>query len=250
MRHTKYYVIIVILAACVCLATAQARMTTVVVGGGQGAAAAVNECDGMIVCQNFEGTISSGWITDNSETWTRTDTTNVFVTDTGPLRGVNSVSANTSYVAVTPTFSATGSVYGHFLFKMASDSSDNRYTVFLYSGATPIIEFNVHTGNTWEIRSGGDSLIGYTSGAMTAGTVYRVWIKYVKGASNAQYGIYFDAAANGTTRPSAAAQKFEVTNGTINSDITSATFGAHTDIGPALYDQILLKTTEFTTVSE
>lgn len=161
-----------------------------------GGVAESDECEGYIVCQNFEGT---GY--DNSETWVE-DTDGACtgcVTNedyaTSPLRGSQSLLINDGTVAswTVTDFSARDSAYVFFMFKLTEAPSDDADVMTLLSdydsyapkfGAGVLITsgrklkiFHYNYGTSLTASDNGDTVLELN-------TKYYIWFYAAKGTGS------------------------------------------------------------------
>ena len=137
------------------------------------------ECDGLLVCQNAEGT---GY--DNSESWSETGTVDEGNTSNA-LRGTQDVAvdgSSTESYTVCPSFAASNTVWVHFRLRYDANPASNT-TVLLIGDA-----------DDWDGRvymdTSGDLYLyhgGVTGSAVTlnTATAYHVWIMYTATDSGA-----------------------------------------------------------------
>jgi hypothetical protein len=207
-----------------------------VVGGG-------SECTGMLVCQNAEGT---GY--DNSETWTETSTTNEDYT-TVHLRGSQSIQSGTGVANGESYYDMTdsGTVYGHFLFETSAIPVGDHDKIFALMNSTVdtfYMYIQLRDAGTLALVCG-TSFLGPGATTLSVNTMYHIWFKYIKGTgANAQCSLWI-----GTTTSRPASAELSTTTGDATVDAATVWLHSYSEAGHwNIYDQILLKTTEFTTV--
>jgi hypothetical protein len=204
--------------------------------------AAASECDGKLICQNFEG---AGY--DNSESWTGAGNYDADYTTT-VLRGSQSLALWLSGNETSPTFTASDTVYFHFRVRFKDDTTPPAENVlFRVRNSTTILgKMALQTDGTYTCRQGtGTTVAGSTS--PSANTDYHVWGQYSKSTgSNGIMKIYI-----GTDLNKPASADCSCTNGSETSQADNIYFVySNTDANNVMViDQILVKATEFTTVA-
>jgi len=209
---------------------------------GDTAAAPADECDGMLVCQNFEGT---GY--DNSESWTESGAPDEDWTGT-ILRGSQSLLLDDNdnvYLA----FTAQSEIWTHFLFQTvdATPASD-LFIMRLTNGTTTQVYLRLKTSGV--LRA--ESLYGVYAqgGSLADNTTYHIWTRYKKGTGvNAEVDVYYGTSA---TIPESATISFS--NGTGTLDINRITLLADPSSGTAtadvFIDQVLVDDASIGSVTE
>lgn len=208
-------------------------------------------CDGYIICQNFEGT---GY--DNSETWGTYESGTGYVHDPDftslALRGSQSLRLYGG--------GDSGEYAGAY--SLFASSQPELYVAFRFY-ANPLSETTQELIN---LSTGGDGSpgtrivlpgtgIAYVDSGLTASsggscsispdTTYYVWLDAIKGTgSNAVARMYV-----GTTRTKPETPCASLTNGSLSTNMDSVTFLANHN-GDLLIDQVMIKTSAFTTLEE
>jgi hypothetical protein len=178
-------------------------MNVAMMGGG--AAVAVNECSGMLLCQNAEGI---GY--DNSETWTETVSGSGTINEdytTTILRGSQSLYlASSNYEGSTvsvPLASTATEVWGHFMASFSASPGDNYNILEIQDSSNNILAKIVwRLAGYFTIGQGTTDANGSTTISSTA---TRVWFYYKND------GIFRIYLGTSTTRPGTA--EVEVTTG-------------------------------------
>jgi hypothetical protein len=217
-----------------------ARLSRAVVGGGAPAAAPVNECDGKLLCQNFEGT---GY--DNSESWTEsgeeTYTVNEDYTST-ILRGTQSLYMYAADVSTLgETKAALGAtyteLYGFFRIRLVTLPLVPYSVISLFddSANQPFLLY-IDIDGSLSINHG--STEGYGTFEMSAGTTYYVWWYWQKGTG--VNGVAWVKIDTDNTIP--VSNDCSITAG--NSAYSATKFGfivgAYTGIHSFIIDQVLV----------
>lgn len=233
---------LIVLFCCLLPLLAYASSGMQPVGWG-GVPAAVNECEGKLICQNFEG---AGY--DNSETWSESGTTINEDYETVVLRGSQSLlldnAAAGNPIVTSPTFSsATVWVFFRFRFPGALPAGNASFAaIYGNNPGDPLTLVLIsYQASITGIRVYTDS-VNLDSGAISADTTYYCWIRYTAGSgANATVTLYLDTD---NTRPAATAT---TTSGTRTQNATF--FRAFGPTGcDIVIDQILIDDAEITDV--
>lgn len=135
-----------------------------------------------LINQGFEG---SGY--DNGETWTESGTGTI----NEDYTGVTMDGAQTLRIAlaaqtgrtVSPTFAATKPCYVYFKWRaVAFPSSGSTVIACIYSGSTRLTQVSVSSAGVFTVRNG--STGGTTTGSVSTGTTYHIWITYTVGGTD------------------------------------------------------------------
>ena len=197
-----------------------------------------------LINQNFEGT---GF--DNSESWTES----TYHTDPDfssvALRGSQSLLVGNPAgvgegIVTSPTFSESGEVFGHFLYRPYLIVPSAQYFFDLLGGGTTIFRIYQNANGTMAIRVG-STFVSYTSTALSADTTYHIWFHFKTGTgANAEGRLWIGST---TSRPETA--ELTTTSGTATANVDNARFyNADPAENGVLVDQVLLSTSEFTSV--
>jgi len=174
-----------------------------------------SECDGKIVCQNFEGV---GY--DNGETWIETSYTDEDFTDT-ILRGAESMaSGNQSGTGGGSVYTVvSGSeMWGHFLYRQDTNvaAGDYFFSIRESDGSTNVFRIYQNSNGTLAMRLG-SSFVSYTTDAVSADMTYHIWWHYKEGTGDAEGQLKFtpiSTMSRGAWTGSAALSKTDGTAGT------------------------------------
>lgn len=217
-------------AAIIEVPEAIGRNISVIVGGSP------NECDGKLVCENFEGTgTPSGWTTSGSTNFD-------YATSPAPLRGTQSLrlGAGDPDSCKSVTFTAD-QIWIHFILDITTSKSGDMITIEDSGGATLAGIYPTNTTTITAFVEGGDS--NY-SVSLSQGTIYHVWMRYQRGTSdNAQFDVYIGTS---TTRPES--PSFSATNGTSENAPYRIAFAGNTYQDIYIVDQLIVDDAVFTTV--
>lgn len=211
----------------------------------------VDECLDKLVCQNFEGT---GY--DNSESWTEgvgtggtvdeDDTTATVLRDSQQLKIYAGDSGQTSYTYV--SFTAQTEVWFHVRVKFP-DGTPSNSTYFLNLSDGSNTQGFISLLTTGGIRAYQGSI--YSAGATTPmfadNTAYHVWGYYKASDTGMNNGKMTIWVGTSTTRPESS--ECSVTTGTSEASVTRIMLQEKYQ-GTAYFDQVIVSTTSFTTVSE
>jgi hypothetical protein len=228
-----------------------ARMNPYVAGGAGAASCADSSCTGFLSCQNFAGT---GY--DNSETWTEYVGPNGIVdeddTTATVLRGAQQLkiyagdSGQLSYSL--KTFTEAGELWFHVLYK-TPDTTPSNSIAFLQVGETGSPQrgyINLLTVGTYRCYQG--TAYGTGSTTLQDNTAYHIFGRYKAetsdGANDGIFQIWI-----GTSASRGASPDCSVITGTAEQSVSRFRLlesYQHT----AYYDQVLIHTTEFTSVCE
>jgi len=214
---------------------------------------AAAECTGYLICQNFEGT---GY--DNSESWTEVINGDAvinedYATSPAPLRGSQSLYMNTgtytgttfyTYFTLSPT---QDTVYTRFIFKPVSYPANvSNITAILSTGSSVKVAVEYVSDNTFKFAVSDGATNTYSSDVSNFHDhQYTIWFQVSKGTgANGILKMYY--AVDSTTKPETAA--ISVTNAA-NTNAISVVYPyinawGTTKTVQAIYDQILVKTTE------
>jgi len=211
----------------------------------------VGECVGFAVCQNFEG---AGY--DNSETWTESGSGTKdedYATAPAPLRGTQSyLQTGSSTASTSITLAAeAGEAWGHFEF-YTSDGQPAAETYLLRlmnSSAESIASIRLLTTGYLKVLAGTSGENSVTTQLADGPiTPFRIWWYYKSGTgANAVFTLWISDLAT-LTRPETA--EVTETAGTGTTDIASINTLNNQNTMSVILDQILVKTSAFTTVSE
>lgn len=250
MKRSLIVLCIVLGVSAVC-ATAWARMNAVVVGGGE---SAVDTCSGYLVCQNFE-TATTGY--DNSESWTETGTVEAAYA-TGPARGSQScqvTNGSRGNARSKITISSASELWGHYRYKVSDATPTTAlYGFEIFNGTTAIGSVRLLTSGLIRGSQGTPTGTASAGNELSDNTWIHIWW-YWKAES-------VDTAADGimtiwqgtTLNRDEATQVVNITTGTAEATAdgvaveSEAASGSDTAIG--YFDQVMVKTSEFTTVPE
>jgi hypothetical protein len=192
---------------------------------------AANECDGKLVCQNFEGT---GY--DNSESWSEVDSPDEDYTTT-VLRGSQSLDiSGDTYESTTITFSATGPCYVFFRFRFSALPSSDA-SIFIMRDASDNQLAALRLRSNGYIRAyNGTGGYENSGGTYSANTTYYVWLEYTAGSgADGETKVYIDTD---TTKPAAT---ITVSDGDATTDATKVVLTNGNDGTPNfVFDQILV----------
>lgn len=208
---------------------------------------ATSECTSKLICQNFE-TATSGW--DNGpESWTAAGNYSAAYT-TVHLRGNQSGALWLNGSFTSPTFTASDTIYFHFRLRLVADvtpSYDQDFFQILNS-TTTIAKTTLKTDGRYTCRTGTAS-IGTGSITPSANTDYHVWGAYQKStSSNGFIKIYI---GTDTSKPASAdCTSQNSLSSTSQADNIKFVYSNANDTNTMILDQIIVSTTEFTTVSE
>jgi len=215
---------------------------------GAGVSGIPPECDGLLICQNYEGT---GF--DNSESWIKQSGDGVFDEDysTAPLRSLQSLrikatTASSSKNITALGFSAASEVYGHAIIKFVSTGSDQSIVMGLKSSTTAVARIEYRTNGTLSGYNGGAT--GVNSAGSRTGTTKHIWWHYkaasVSGDTIGTFQVYESADGNKPASPIITVGSVAGTS-TLSVDVLniSATYGSE-----VIFDQVHLSTTDFATV--
>ena len=207
-----------------------------------------DECADYLVCQNFEGV---GY--DNSETWTESSidggspTINEDYTGT-VLRGTESlliVGDDYKYGRSGPTFTGQSDLYTHFMYRAEDLTTNNNTFIFFITDSSDneLAKIQFRTNGQIYFVSGGQTDFSVTT--IVADTTYHIWVDYHKGTgADSSAEIYFGTTA---TKPGVASGS--VTGGNATADAAKVFCQATWDINN-YFDQVLAKSTEFSSVPE
>jgi hypothetical protein len=222
-------------------------MNVGIVGGGVTAAAACGDssCTGFLVCQNFEG---AGY--DNSETWTEGGAPNE--DSTSPiLRGAQSLLCDAAEAGKGPAFAQT-EFYGHVLFQFGVDPPGGTRRLIYFVDSGEVIKGSILLLSTKYLRGEhGTGAANSSTTVLSVNTTYHIWWYWKseteESAADGKLTIW---VAPLTTRDKASAtQQIAITNGTSVETIDKVyLYGIAAETYS--YDQVLIKTTDFTTVCE
>ena len=203
-------------------------------------------CSGFLVCQNFEG---AGY--DNSETWVETQGTNGDVNEDNTtatvLRGSQQLKiyagdSGQSSFDKSPSFGTDQSeIYYHFRFKTdnPTPSSPEIISGVLDSGAN--VKATVYLNTTGHLYANNNGVIGTaTTSAISAGTMYHVWVHYKQGTAND--GIMSVAFSTDATEPTSGTNFSGVTTGTSYVGARYVNFQARYQ-ATNYFDQVLVRAT-------
>ena len=228
----------IIILICVLLLTGTAWAVSLIGSGIDG-----DECDGALVCQNFEGT---GY--DNGESWTAESSCDPDYDGSNVLRGDQALemsydnSAPDAYV----DFTGTSEVWAHAMWQ----------ATYIGTAVVPIIEilnsdgseviFSVNVSTSKFALFCGTEYVSYTA-TISTDTEYHIWL-HLDGVDQ-EGELYIGTSA---TRP--ASPVASVTNGD-NTDssmarfnVTGSSYADSSDYG--YFDQVVVMATEFTSVGD
>ena len=203
-----------------------------------------SECSGKLICQNFN-TPGTGY--DNGESWTPTvGTSNVVspVDTTGPagspMRGIQDLLI-TKGGASTPTlqsasWSSTGSIYLHTLFAFSAAPVSNGTFIILRSSTSNIVQVKIDTDSKLSITCN-SSHVG--SHALSANTIYHIWVTYITGSGTSTCNVYYSAIGT-YSRGSVEAGS---TTDSATSNVNNMQFMMGQSIS-VWFDQLLISTTD------
>jgi hypothetical protein len=220
---------------------AQARTTVVVVG--QSAAAAADECAGMLVCQNFEGT---GY--DHSETWTEagTGTVNEDYTDT-ILRGSQSlyVVRTSSTTTTTTSFTEQSTVHVAFRVRIPDLTDDLTFFRILDSSNNVLVRLVMYATGDRVLISHGTSTNSYWY-SFSNSTTYYMWITYIAG-TGANGTTYLYVSTTGTKPETPSDTQ---TDGTATANAAKIALVSDVASRIAIFDQVLVSSSTIGNLAE
>jgi hypothetical protein len=206
-------------AALLCIGAMSPRAGVIAGGRQAGGAPGVS----YLVQQDFEG---AGY--DNGETWTESGTgtrDEDYATSPAPLVGSQSLRVAVSSQGGTTTkafASDQSTVEGYLQVHFVSlPASGKVFVAFRDSGGTRLVNIEVGASSRITVRCGTGAAT--TTDAISTGTTYHFWWRYVKGTgANAQASVAF--STDGTRPPSG--NKFAaVTNGSRTTDANNIIIG-------------------------
>ena len=212
-----------------------------------------NECDGYSPCQNFEGVEY-----DNSETWAEAGGggDEDYTTAPAPLRGSQSYSAPASNTVRT-TFqfaSAAPELWGHMLvvFEDGRPGADTLFFSFRDAADAEIGTLRIRTSGLARVYHG--TAFGTASAGVEFedGTTqeYHIWF-YWKSETEDGAGDGILQFYRGTTTNRADATLLcQTVAGTAEADIAYVALRSSDSGSVVIFDQVIVKTSSFTTVSE
>ena len=217
--------------------------------GASGGGGCTETCGDYLICQNFEGT---GY--DNSESWSQLDGgadctinpdyTTVNLRSSGSQSFAITITSSTICRVTSPTFSDASTLYGHFMFQLP-DLSVAGSTIILLNGTTTLGSIETKTDGKLRVYQGSvynDS----SSSVISVDTPYHIWFKYVaEDPDTALNGQMLVWVGTTTTRP--ASPTNTITTGTSALAVNAIRF--QTPVSTRIWDQVLLDTVEFATVS-
>jgi hypothetical protein len=211
----------------------------------------VDECLDKLVCQNFE---DSGY--DNSESWTEyvgtggtvdeDDTTATVLRDSQQLKIYAGDSGQTSNTYA--SFTAQSELWFHVRVKFP-DGTPTTATYFLTLSDGSSTSAFVSLLTTGGIRAYQGSVYnaGATIPVFADGTAYHVWGYYKASDTGQNNGKMTIWVGTSTTRPEA--PECSVNTGTAETTVARILLQEKYQ-GTAYFDQVIVSTTSFTTVSE
>lgn len=210
-----------------------AWMNVTTVGGGVPAAAS-NECDGFLICENFEGAgAPSGWTAINE-----TGTIDYDYTTTN-LRGAQSlylIRSGWPGVSVYKAFTAGSTIYAFVRARWASDFGDEQEIVRIADASNnSLARVSVRSGgSTFRLYHG----TAYDNGPTpTAGTTYFIWVRYTAGTG--ENGVAELHVSTTITKPASA--DVSLSTGTATADADRIQFKSSESENIAqIYDQVLV----------
>jgi hypothetical protein len=224
-----------------------ARMSPAMVGGGV-AVVAPNECAGYLICQNFE-TATTGY--DNSESWAET-TASCTAFDhaytTTHLRGAQSlyisdISAhNCQSVA---TFTASDEIWVGMRVNVTVNPTDTQRLFELWDASNNVLlKVYVQPDGYANTKHGtADTAYGSVT-AHSDNQLYYIWVRWTKSTDTNGVTEFY----SGTVRTSADRVKdtgASATNGNATAQVAKIALFVSGYTEGVVYDQILVKTTDF-----
>lgn len=146
------------------------------------------------------------------------------------------------------TFTASGTVYAHFLFRTSDATPSADTTIFsLREGSTQ--RMYVALEPLGRLLVGDSGVSAQTTSSLADNTTYHVWVRYTKGTgSNAIYSVEF--TDNTTLSPSGSGSAFVTTTaGTSTTDVNTAYFIA-TGTGTYNFDQLRISSSSIGSVCQ
>jgi hypothetical protein len=217
-------------------------------------------CTGFLVCQNFEGTGTSGEIVagyDNTETWTeyvpdgtvdQDDTTATILRGDNQLKMVGTTNVPNTYTTITES----GTIYFHFLFLAPDATPVSNTNIFsLRNGTTQVAYVVLTTTGRLYISDGTATATtaDVPSGKMSNATKYHVWGSYSKstGGNNGVYTIEFTPET--TYAPTGTGNAYATTGAAgVKTDDINRIYIVKNQAETHYYDQVLVKTSAIGTV--
>ncbi len=195
-------------------------------------------CDdttGMLVAQDFTtGSLPSGWTEAVS---------GMTYNYTPALRGTYSAySASTATSMTYVDFAGSGTIYFHVLVKITWPTGNGKNMIWIKDVSDndlAVIQINAD-GTSYGMHGSAGST-GYT--AMASGTTYHLWGRYTKGTTAGILTTWLGTTVN----KGEATQNLNITTGSANVDAARFGIGILDDLS-AVFDQIRVKTTDFTSV--
>lgn len=204
--------------------------------GGGVPSAACDDTTGMLVAEEFTtGSLPDGW------TEAAAGLVYNYTTSPAPLRGTYSCESPGGLKMSYVSFAGSGTIYFHFLFNTTWPVAQSYWLWIMDSSGGNTALISINTDGTIYGTHNTVAGTGYT--AMTSGTTYHIWGLFTKGAGTGILRTWVGATANRAD----AAQNLNIETGDGNTDIARFGIGTGSD-NVAIFDQIRIKTTEFTTV--
>jgi hypothetical protein len=203
--------------------------TQVVAAGG------ASECDGKLICQNFEGT---GY--DNGETWSEAGSPNPNYT-TSPIRGSQSLYCPSTLAYSEISISPQTNLWIHFAFKSDDITPSSSSSILeLYNDTTLLSKIMNHSaGQIWAYHG---SSVDTVATGLSDNTVYHIWLNYIasSGSDDGVLNVYY---STNTTRGSVA---LSISDGTSTGAINKVRlYGRFSNYW---FDQVYASTSEITDV--
>jgi hypothetical protein len=189
-----------------------------------------------LIKQNFEGT---GY--DNSEAWSESGTGTMDEDyATSPMEGSQSLrialSSTTGRVS-SPAFTAQSDLWAYFQIKILGSLPAATTTIAeMQAASTDCLRLRLLTSGALDVRAGGGTPVA-TTGTLTPGTVYHVWIHYIAGTgANGFSSVGFSPDG---TKPTSGTNYAEMTTGTATASPSSQRLGQSTSATiELLYDKV------------
>ena len=213
-------------------------MSPAILGGSAGAAAA-DQCAGYLICEGAEGSgTPAGWTnvtTNGTVNWDYTTT---------KLDGDNSLALThtaAGWVGTWTSFAAQDTVYGFTLFR-TSNAAPAQVTLSIQDGAGASLCY-AQVQPTTAILSASCNANVYTVGALSADTLYYVWVRYTKGTG--ANGICSSGFSTDGTEPTSGDNFVSKTNCTNTAQAERIYLGGYANNATLvrIFDKVRIKTT-------
>lgn len=213
-------------------------------GGTPATTTAASECDGKLICQNWEAAPSGG--EDNSEDWVRRNAATEDDNSTAVvLRGTYSFQAGEQVYHDYTIASATSlETFGFFRWRATAAAANNQ-VFWLSNGGYGDPELQIYQNGSgyWEISHGG--VTAASSVTPLANTTYYVWFRYKPGTgANGEADLY--VSTDRTNKGSAIAT---LTNGA-DTESWDRPIMINQNASASYFDQILIDDATWGTIAE